>query len=254
MVAGAILILGLVIPWPLTVLAPFTVVPALSIPITAPDSGVVDQVLVREGTRASPGALLLRIRNLTLEREAAGSRRIVDSLAARSLQAEAGNRTAEVAQLDLARTTEQARLAGLRERIGVLELRALSEGVVLTPRIDELAGQWVRRGAVVLELGRPDSVEIRIALSGAGDAYVKAGQSVRLLPESDRGRPIESTVQQVATAADARHQVEARLRVRADDSWRPGVTGRASIRLRRSNLWGALLWRARQQIRSDILL
>jgi putative peptide zinc metalloprotease protein len=253
-IALGVVILGAVVPWPITVSAPFRVAPALSIPLTAPDSGFVDRVLVREGTRTSPAAPLLRIRNLELEREAARSRWISDSLAVRLSQARADERTAEVAQLDLTRATEEARVAGLRERIASLEIRAPSGGVILTPRAQELKGQWVSRGAVVLELGQPDSVELRIALTGAGAGYAQAGQPVRLLAESDLNSEVRAKLQQVSTMAGPGHSVEARVRLPADDSWRAGVTGQASIRIRGSNLWGALWWRLRQQVRSDILL
>jgi putative peptide zinc metalloprotease protein len=253
-IALAVVILGAVIPWPITVSAPFRVAPALSIPLTAPDSGFIDRVLVREGTRTVPAAPLLRIRNLELEREAARSRWITDSLAARLSQARAKERTAQVAQLDLTRATEEARVAGLRERIAELEIRAPSEGVVLTPRAELLKGQWVSRGAVVLELGQPDSVELRIALAGPGAGYVQVGQPVRLLAESNVKNEVRARLQQVSTVAGPGHSVEARVRLPADESWRAGVTGQASIRLRGSNLWGALWWRLRQQIRSDILL
>jgi putative peptide zinc metalloprotease protein len=251
----AILLLGLLVPWPISISSPFTVAPALSISLTAPDSGMIDRVLVREGSRAPAAVPLLRIRNFELEREAANSQRLRDSLSLRLLQARARDQIAETAQLDLARATEQARLDGLRERIGALEIRALAAGVVLTPRVEALQGQWVSRGTRVLELGQPDSVEVRIALAGPGVGYVQQGQPVRLLPQSNLDAQVTTTLGQVSTAATgAAHSVEARARLASSDSWRPGVTGRASIRLRRSNVWGALWWHLRQQLRTDILL
>ena len=253
-VAAVILLVGALVPWPVTVAAPFTVAPAVSIPLTAPDSGVVDRVLVREGTRVLPDSPLLRVRNIELEREAAASQRISDSLDARSLQARAHNRTANVAQLDLSRSVEQARLAGLRERIAELEIRSPAGGVVVTPRAEELKGQWFSRGAIILRLGQPDSVEVRIALSGAGAGYVRAGQPVRLLPESNLSPPIQATLAQVSASAGSSQTTEARVRLPANEYWRPGMTGRASVRLRGSNLWGALWWAVRREIRSDILL
>jgi hypothetical protein len=252
--AAGVVILGFLVPWPLTISGHFRTAPGLSVLLTAPDSGFVDRVLVREGTRAQPAAVLLRIRNLELERQAAASSRICDSLTARSTQARAGDRTPEAAELDLALASEQARLTGLRERIAALELRAVSGGVVLTPRVEELKGQWVGHNAVVLRLGQPDSVEVRIALSGTGAGYVRAGQTVLLLPESDLMAQLHGRLEQVAAAADTSHTVEARLWLPATQAWRPGVTGQASIRLAESNLWGALWWRLRQQIRTDILL
>jgi putative peptide zinc metalloprotease protein len=252
--AAGILLLGALVPWPISIAAPFKIAPATLIPLTAPDSGTVDRVLVREGTLVLPEAPLLRVRNLELERKAAASQRISDSLAARSLVARAHDRTSAAVQLDLSRAVEEARLAGLRERIAELQIRAPAGGVVVTPRAQELKGQWFSRGAVVLQLGQPDSIEIRIALGGAGAGYVQAGQRVRLLPESDSGAPLDATLAQVSAAGGASQAAEARVRLLRTEYWRPGMTGRASIRLRTSNVWGALWWAVRRGIRSDVML
>jgi hypothetical protein len=252
--AAAVIALGWLIPWSITISGPLVVVPALSIPLTAPDSGIVDQVRVREGSLVPAGAPLLRIRNLELEREAVSSKRLVDSLSVRSAQARARGQTAELASLDAALLTEQARLTGLRERIGALGLRALGTGVVVTPRPEELAGRWVSSGEVVLQLGRPDSVEVRVSLAGAGATLVKPEQPVRLLSRATLESPLRTRVGTVSAAAGAPLALEARVRLPATDSWRPGMTGEASVTLRHSNLWGALWWGIRRGIRTDILL
>jgi hypothetical protein len=36
--------------------------------------------------------------------------------------------------------------------------------------------------------------------------------------------------------------------------WLPGMTGRASVTVRDSNLWGALWWSIRRGLRTDIFL
>ena len=252
--AAAVVVLGFLIPWSITISGPLVVAPALSIPLTAPDSGMVDRVQVREGSLVPAGAPLLRIRNLELEREAVSQQRIADSLSVRSAQARARGQTADLASLDAAMLTEQARLAGLRERISALGIRALGAGVVVTPRPEELAGRWVSSGETVLQLGRPDSVEIRISLTGAGATMVQPEQPVRLLSRATLASPLRARVGTVSAAAGAPQTLEARVRLPSTDSWRPGMTGEASITLRRSNLWGALWWSVRRGIRSDILL
>jgi putative peptide zinc metalloprotease protein len=252
--AAGVVVLGWLIPWSITISGPLVVVPALSIPLTAPDSGIVDRVRVREGSLVPAGAPLLRIRNLELERETVSQQRIADSLSIRSAQARARGQTAELAFLDAALLAEQARLAGLRERVGALGIRALGTGVVVTPRPEELAGRWVSSGEIVLQLGRPDSVEIRISLTGAGATSVKPEQPVRLLSRATLESPLRARVGTVSAAAGAPETLEARVRLPASDSWRPGMTGEASVTLRRSNLWGALWWGVRRGIRTDILL
>ena len=251
--AGLVL-LGILVPWPISIPGRFVVAPAVSIPLTAADSGIVERVLVREGTRVAAGASLLKVRNLELERQVVASQRVTDSLMRRSRQARARELTAEVARLDAARETEEATLAGLRERIAALDIQALGSGVVVTRRPEELAGRWVSRGELLLVLEQPDSLELRISLAGAGATQVRAGQQVLLLSDDLLNAPLGAQVTDVSAAAGPGNALEARVRLTGLERWRPGMTGRARIRLKRANLWGALWWEIRRGIRSDILL
>jgi hypothetical protein len=250
----AVLVLGLIMPWSITITGPFVAAPALSIPLTAPDSGYVERIQVLEGTRVAAGAPLLQIRNLELERELAIHRRISDSLTLRSAQARGRSQTSELALLEAASVAEQARVAGLRDRVAALRVRALGSGTVVTPRPEQLTGQWVSSGERVLELGQPDTIEIRIALSGAGATSVLPNSQVRLLPDATLRSPITARISTMSAAATSPDAVEARLRLAAPGHWRPGMTGQASVTLRHSNLWGALWWSVRSHLRSDILL
>ncbi|HEY8197627.1 MAG TPA: HlyD family efflux transporter periplasmic adaptor subunit, partial [Gemmatimonadales bacterium] len=131
--------------------------------------------------------------------------------------------------------------------------RALGGGTVVTPRPEELVGRWVRNGATVLELGEVDSVEIRISLQGAGGTQIRQGSRARLLPDASPGGPVDVVVTSISATASP-DAVEVRLRLPGQAGWRPGMTGRAAVTVRNSNLWGALWWSIRQGIRSDILL
>jgi putative peptide zinc metalloprotease protein len=252
--ALVILLAGALIPRPITVTGPFAVTPALSVPFTAPDSGIVATVYVREGTRVEAGMPLLQIRDLDLERAALEAGRRVDSLAAREAQARAANRTDETARLEAERATEAARLAGFTAQQRLLTVRTPVPGIVVTHRPERLTGRWVGLGERLLELGQPDSLEIRIALEGAGATQVHPGQGARLVFHAD-GHTLRERVGGVAlSSAPGSGTVEARVGLSADGRWRPGMTGEASVTLRRSNLWGALWWGVRRRVRTDILL
>jgi hypothetical protein len=77
---------------------------------------------------------------------------------------------------------------------------------------------------------------------------------VALVCFADVAHPVVALVRSVSPAAGAGGGVEARVRLPTGPAWRAGVTGEASIRLRRSNLLGALWWGVRQRVRQDILL
>jgi putative peptide zinc metalloprotease protein len=252
--AAAVVILGAVVPWDITLVAPFRVAPIFSAMQSAPDSGVIQRVLVREGSAVTGGSPLLEIRNLRLERELAEARRTSDSIASLSAQARGLERGPEMTVLMAQHTAEEARVAGLRERVEALRIRAPGSGIVLTPRPQELVGRWVSNGEVIMRLGRLDSVEIRIEVSGAGSTLVRPGSAVDLLPEA-RLQGIEGeSLMTVSVTADEARATEARLLIPATGGWRPGMTGRASITVRRSNVWGAVWWRLRRAVRTDVLL
>lgn len=249
-----IIVLGAIVPWQITVSAPFRVAPVLSTTQAAPDSGFIQRVLVREGTRVTSGSPLLEIRNLSLERELVSARRSSDSLAVLSAQARGLGRQSELAVLAAHQAEENARLSGLKERVEALRIRALSSGTVLTPRPEELTGRWISSGEIVMLLGNADTVEVRISLSGAGGTLVRPGSRVHLLPQARLDAPVSGSLAGVSVAAGQSGTAEGWLRLPAADAWRPGMTGRASVTLWRSNAWGALWWRIRRGIRSDIML
>jgi len=129
--------------------------------------------------------------------------------------------------------------------------------VVTTPHVEEFVGRRVAVGDTVLSLAAIDSVEVRIALAGAGATRVRAGQVVHAISFADLGAPWTAHVGEVSTVGvrtGSSGAVEARVRRVAGDAWRPGARGEASVELGRSNVLGALWWNARQLVRGDLLL
>jgi putative peptide zinc metalloprotease protein len=253
-VGAVVLLLGLVVPWPITVRGAFRAQAATSLAVTAPDSGIAVDVLVREGTQVEPGAPLVRLRSLALEQERAAALGAVDSLAAEETRARARGDGALAERLAASRSAAAATLAAINERREAFTLRARVRGVVLTPRPEERVGQRYESGDTVLVIGQPDSLELRIALADGGGAAVRPGQPVRLVSYGDVARPLTAPLLATAPAADRQRVVQGRARVAAGEGWRIGTTGEASIRLRRSNLFGALWWGARKRLRADLLL
>ena len=256
--ALAALLLGIVVPWPITVGGPFTAAPPLELDLKAPEGGVVVQARAAEGSRVAVGATILVFRDPDLERRAVGVRRLADSLAAREGAARALGRMDEARRLEAERGEQEARAASLEVRRQALTLRSPVTAVVLTPRLEELVGRRFASGAVAVRLGTPDSVELRVVLERAGATLVRPGQPVALIPYADVSGALHGRVASVATAAAGQGgdgQLEARVLVpRTASTWRAGATGEAKITVRRSNLIGALVWAVRKRVRSDLLL
>ena len=257
-IAGAALILlGALIPWPITVHGAFVAQPPLEVALTAPDSAVVGAVLAREGTMVNAGAPILQLRNFRTETEAIDQRRAVDSLALLERAAQASGRAGPAAQLGAERAQAEAARDGLAARLQTYQLRAPTAGVVVTPRLEERAGSPVYTGDTLVRIQVGDSVELRVRLEPAGATLVAPGQPAALLPYSGVGDAREAVVTSVSQTSAVSGQtdgIEARLRVAASPVFRPGVTGEVKIAVRRSNVWGALWWALRKHVRSDLLL
>jgi putative peptide zinc metalloprotease protein len=250
----ATLLALLVIPHWITVTGPFTAAPALTAPIVAPDSGVVTQVLAREGTRVRAGTPIVRIVDFALDQERAARARASDSIAAEETRARARGASAEAERLATTRAGLEADLAGIDARLEALILRARSGGEVVTPYPERMTGRRVDSGDTVVTVADPDSVELRVLLGGGGASAVQPGQAVSVISFADVSHPVLAVVRSVAPAAGAARALEARVRLPTGPAWRAGVTGEASVRLRRSNLLGALWWGVRQRVRQDLFL
>jgi putative peptide zinc metalloprotease protein len=248
----------LFVPWTLTSPGEFVVGPLASRVVSTSDDGIVAQSFVREGMRVEAGSPLLRLVNHDLERQMLVTARALDSLAASESFARAAGRSGDAVRLEAERAEAAAARAALERRSAGLVLRASSTGVVTTPHAEELVGRRVAAGDSVLALAAMDSVEVRIALAGAGATRVRPGQVVHAISFADLGAPWTSRVTEVSTvgmtARDRRGDVEARVRREAAGAWRPGTRGEASVELGRSNVLGALWWNARQLVRTDLLL
>jgi multidrug efflux pump subunit AcrA (membrane-fusion protein) len=252
--AAACVLLAGFAPWPITVTGPFVVSSAASGILVAPDSGVVFEVLVREGSRVGAGVPLARIRNLDLERDVVAASLAVDSLAIREAQARARGREGEVSRLAAQQRAEAARLAGMTDRVRSLTIRAPEDAVVESPRPDTLLGRTVELGDTLLRLAGTSRVEARIALDGAGASLTREGQRVRLTTHGDPAFRAEAVVASVAASASPGGAVESRVLLAAGETLRAGMTGEARVTLRRSTAWGALWWAIRSRIRTDVLL
>ncbi|HEX6644110.1 MAG TPA: HlyD family efflux transporter periplasmic adaptor subunit [Gemmatimonadales bacterium] len=240
----------LVVPWPITVSGEFAVLPPELRELTAPEAAVVSQVLAGEGMQVAAGAPLLRLRNLELERDAIAAARTADSLGRLARRARAAGNVAAAAEYEAEHRSGEAIARGLGDRAGALVLRAASAGAVLTERPEELLGRRVAAGEPLLVTGDAAHTEARALLHGAGASLVRPGQAVRLaLRDGSTGQGV---VESVAPVADSAGITEARVRLE-DATWRIGSRGTARITLRSSSIGGAMLWRLRAGIRSDLL-
>ncbi len=253
-----IVLVSIVLPWPITTGGSITAVSATSATAAvATEPGVVSAVLVREGDRVMAGdpVLLLAEPGVLRARES-----LARSAATQSANQLAAQVRGDPAAAEIAAANQRAvlvRTASANDRLARGIVRARISGVIVTPHTERLLGEKLAAGATAVEVADIDSVELHIGLGGSGAVLVRKGMQVRLVSYADVAHPIVASIRSVAAlgdTADASGVLEARVRIPSNAAWRPGVTGEGHIVLRQSTLFGAVWWRIRSWMRTDLLL
>ncbi|MEP7325620.1 MAG: HlyD family efflux transporter periplasmic adaptor subunit [Gemmatimonadota bacterium] len=257
-IGGVILLLGIgFLPWPITANGTFQVAPAMSADVVAPEAGIIERVLATEGERVESGQPLGITRSRALEQATADERRLTDSLDFLAARERGAGSAAAARGYEAERDESQARLDGLSQRLASMTLRSPIAGVVATARLEESIGRRLAPGERFAIVLADDSVDVRIAIPGAGAALVTPGQAARLISYANPGRPLATRISSTGSPGDTpgTRAVEARVRIPAFAAWwRPGIQGEARVTVRHSTLAGALWWSLRSRLRGDLLL
>ncbi|HUH13347.1 MAG TPA: GAF domain-containing protein [Longimicrobiales bacterium] len=219
---------------------------AVQRPAHAGVSGVLEEVFVAEGTMVEAGAPLARLRD---EERLRAIRRVEGELELARQEAGAANARGDAAAAGRARIRieeAEAALGLLREQESRGLVRAPSAGLVLTPRVEERVGSYVRAGEAIALIGDPAWVEVELHVSHADIGAVREGDRVRVRVPAHPGLTFEGRVVGVAPRAGAVGG-EPTYTVRAflDNErglLRPGMEARAKV-LTRSLPVGAVLLR-----------
>ena len=167
-------------------------------PVRAMVDGVVERVLVREGTRVERGTPLafLRATTVATDREATAA----DAAAAdRSASLAASRGDAAEERLQRARADALRReVALLDQELALTTVRAPVAGTVLTPRVEERVSASLGEGELLLELGRTDSLELELGVEQRDVLRVRPGQEVRLRVDALPQRTFTGRVTSIA--------------------------------------------------------
>jgi RND family efflux transporter MFP subunit len=232
-VAAAILAALVLLPVPLRISGKAEVLPERRLPITAQVEGRVAQTFVREGDSVSRGQPLavLDDREYRTAHEDAESRyqvavREQSRLRAAGLAAEAA--------------MQQERIEGIHAELELSESRldwtrvvSTIDGVVATPRVDELVGSALAKGETFCEVVDPRQQKVEVAVSEKDGGLLDVGMPVKVKLSAYPTRSFYGTVEQVGVLAVLRDEERVflvRLHLDSEDViLRSGMTGRAKI-------------------------
>jgi GAF domain-containing protein len=233
-IAVAVLAAVTLIQWPFRVPARTpTFRPIAPADVRAIVPGVVEEVLVREGTAVERGAPVARLRDVELRAERNG-------LAAGLTAAERAAAVAAARRDPAAERLHRVRIEALREELGVLDrrlllltLRSPVAGVVLTPRPEERVDAKLDAGESLVQIGRTDTLELEFGVDQQDIDRVVPGAEVRLRVDALPQRTFVGRVSVLGHLA-APGPTEPAFPVRAvvpnaDGSLRPGMVAQARV-------------------------
>src|SRR5438105_470461 len=207
--------------------------------------GIIERVLVREGTAVTRGAPLVQLRDV--EQRAAREATAAEAAVAERAAAAAASRN-DPAEERLQRTRAQ----GLRQEVALLDaqlaattVRAPVSGVVLTARPEERLGARLEGGDLVVTLGRTDTLELEFGVPQREIERVAVGQRVHLRVDALPQHTFEGLVTSLGqlprdTTEEVRFPVRA-LVPNPGELLKPGMAAHVKVLTARTSLAGRLL-------------
>jgi len=266
----AVMALLLAIPfWKESVVGRFVLEPVDVAQVRAHVPGRVSQIYVREGEFVSKGVLLATLTNLPLQSN-------LDDARAKLLLASAEARGAEMhyqgyGSALMEKERSQRNYKQLSEMSSNLEFRAPIEGTVITPRVQDQLGAYLRGGAEIVEVANLSQMKARIYTSEYDLYKIRGSQSAKLLLDGMLRRrdgqvalisvqPVQAPPWAVVEAGKEANSIGLQTYYFVDlfvnnpqNELKPGMTGIARVYgSRRSmggmafesirNFWGRKLW------------
>jgi len=256
MAIGTLVVVGALtlIQWPLRVdgRAP-SFRPTSRAEIRPLTEGIIERVLVREGTSVERGMPVVQLRDAQLRADYEAAVAAVQ-VADRAAAAAASRGDAAEERLQRMRSMVLGREASVREeQLRAATVRAAVSGVVLTPRPEERVGSWVDAGSPLLVVGRTDTLELEFGVDQRDLGRVRVGEEVRLRVDAYPQRTFTGRVSGVAdVGVDSAGAIVFPVRAlvpNADAALRPGMIAYARVLTAPSSLLGRVVREPARRLR-----
>jgi RND family efflux transporter MFP subunit len=239
--AAAVTLVALfLIPWQLRVEGPARIAAGRRTAVTSPLDGFVAAVLHREGDVVEAGEVVATLRDDRWQAELAEASSALD-IAESELSRHRSEGDAGAAYQALARTEELRANIGLAtRRLEWTKVRAPVKGVIVTPRLDEKAGQFLQAGAEVFVLADMAEVSVEVAVSEMDATLLRVGEPMAVKVNPYPGRTFRGTVGRVGAVVheegEERFVIAESRMANAGDVLKPGMVGRAKVSVGRHSL------------------
>jgi RND family efflux transporter MFP subunit len=231
----AALVIGLlvIIPFKFRIQTNATAVPAERRVASAEVSGVIQSVPVREGERVQAGEVVASLVDTDYRVLWQGAITNM-GLARRQLEdAEARKDWAAASQAQLSMDLHQAEADLYREKVHQAQLRAPITGVVVTPKVEEKVGQFLKVGDTFCEVVDEDRMAVEMNVPETDVRWIRPGAKVALklnaLPTQTLLGQVVRVSPQTITAENEQFFVTRAVFPNPGRAARPGMAGQAKI-------------------------
>jgi RND family efflux transporter MFP subunit len=232
LVAAAVALILIFCPLPMRVTGDAVIAPQHLVTIAAPVDGNVEAVYAHEGQRVAAGDVLGTLNDWQWRTDLAAAEaryHVAELVMEGDLAHSASQAGADRAQAEYLRSVAD----NARARLESASLRSPIAGIVITPNLQNAAGQHFDAGATFAQVLDINSAIVQIAIPEQNASLLSAGQSAAIKLDSYPQRTWRAPVSVVSPQAHAGEgertfTVEVPIQ-NTDAALRAGMTGRAKV-------------------------
>ncbi|HEV2491283.1 MAG TPA: efflux RND transporter periplasmic adaptor subunit [Candidatus Acidoferrales bacterium] len=221
------------IPWPMRIGTNATVVPGERRMVTAQAGGIVERVLVHEGSMVLPGQALATL-DSSADRVKLAEAETSLSLAQRDMaDAEYHRDPSAAGEARLKAALYQAQVNLEQKRVDAAQLFAPISGVVVTPKVEQKVGTMLAPGDAFCELVDQEHMAVEMNVPETDLPLLRAGKSVAVKLNALPTKTIQARVERIGVItvqqADEQFFVVRADFTNPDNAARDGMVGGAKI-------------------------
>ena len=232
--AAAATALLVLIPWPLRVPTNATVVPAERRIVSTIEGGVIERVFVREGDIVHFGDLLAQVNDGEDRVKLAQAQEALESARRELGEGEFRNDPSAAGQARMRADLHLAEVQFAQKRLSEAHVRAPISGIVVTPKVEEKVGIFLRPGEALAEIVGQERMAAELSVEETELSLVRPGRNVRLKLNAFPTRSFEGTIERVGAQArsdsSAQYFIVRAVFANPGGVVRDGMVGRARIR------------------------
>jgi RND family efflux transporter MFP subunit len=231
--AAAIIVFLCVFPIPMRVDGVSTVASARSIQVQPELDGVVSKVFVREGQHVQKGDVIADLEDWDYRAALAQAQAKYQTASMEANRALSTNDGALAGEQSAQARYWGSELERARERLERTHLRALMDGSIVTPHVEDFVGRHLATGETLAEISDSSQARVDVAIDQSEVSLLRAGDAAAVKVESYPTQTFRGHVALVSPKSQAEGDNRffyARVDVPNPDArLRPGMQGRGKV-------------------------